>query len=141
MTVNRDPTTKSLSYQIDGGIVYVSVIGEIRGEEQRDFLQKILSDPAVPSPLKVLRDARKQVGLINPKNLPPFVSIAKSAVCKMAIVVSEDIVFGMARVFRARVGENVSVFRDFDEAHEWLLSDEPDSTPPTWFPIKRLLEG
>jgi len=90
---------------------------------------------ALPSPLKVLRDARKQVGLIGDslKDLDPFISIAKNsfmhAGSRMAIVASEDIVFGTSRVFQAHLDESVSVFRDLDEAREWLLQpSEPEET-------------
>ena len=124
-----------LSYKIDGGILYVTVIGELGGEEQRDFIREVLSDPALPSSLKVLRDARKQVGLIGDslKDLDPFISIAKNsfmhAGSRMAIVASEDIVFGTSRVFQAHLDESVSVFRDLDEAREWLLQpSEPEET-------------
>ena len=65
MNVQRDTDTKSLSYKIDGGIVYVTIIGKLRIEEQRGFTREMQSDPALPSPLRVLRDARKQVGLID----------------------------------------------------------------------------
>lgn len=119
--------TKSLSYKINGGIVYVTVIGEVGFEEQRDFVQELLSDPALPNPVKILRDTRKQVGLIGSrKNLQQMISFTKTSVlARMAIVATEDLIFGMSRVFRAHVeDETVSVFRDLDEAREWLLRDE-----------------
>ncbi len=131
MTVHRDTETKSLSYKIDGGILYEIVIGEIGVEEQCGFIREVLSDPALPSPLKVLRDAREQDGLIGDSlnDLQPIISIAKNAFMpagsRMAIVASDDLVFGMSRVFQAHLDENVSVFRDYDEAREWLLSEEP----------------
>lgn len=51
-----------LSYKIDGGIVYITVAGKIGVQEQKDFAQEWLSDPTLPSPVKILRDTRTQVG-------------------------------------------------------------------------------
>ena len=51
-----------LSYKIEDGIVYITVTGKIGVQEQKDFAQEWLSDPTLPSPLKILRDTRKQVG-------------------------------------------------------------------------------
>ena len=129
MNVERDTDTKSLSYKIDGGIVYVTVIGKLRIEEQRGFTREMQSDPALPSPLRVLRDARKQVGLIDDsaEGLQPFITIAenlKSSVpagSRMAIVASNDLVFGMSRVFQAHLDENVSVFRDYESTKVVML--------------------
>ena len=94
----------------------------------------MLSDPALPNPLKVLRDARKQVGLIGDsfKDLQPFIYIAETAGFQMAIVASEDLIFGMSRVFQAHLDESVSVFRDLDKAREWLLSEEPAEGWSEW---------
>ena len=142
MTVHRDKETKSLSYKIDGGILYEIVIGEIGVEEQCGFIREVLSDPALPSPLKVLRDAREQVGLIGDslKDLQPIISIAKNAFMpagsRMAIVASDDLVFGMSRVFQARVvTDDVKVFRRLEEAREWLLSEEPAEGWSEWLDL------
>ena len=50
---------------------------------------------------------------------------------QMAIVASENVAFGVSRVFQARVDEthDVSVFRDIDEARAWLLQpSDPEET-------------
>ena len=124
-----------LNYKIEGGILYETVKGEIRLQKQIDLVQEALADPALPSPLKVLRDARKQIGLIGDslEELQHIIDLLNRLApgTQMAIVASENVAFGMSRVFQARVHQthDVSVFRDIDEAREWLLQpSEPEET-------------
>ena len=113
-----------LSYKIDAGIVYTTVTGKIEVQEQIDFMREMVSDPALPSPLLILRDTREQTGYIrgSHRELTSFAASLPIG-AKAAIVASEEVIFGTSRMFQARVDEthNVRVFRDIDEAREWLL--------------------
>ena len=117
-----------LSYKIEDGIVYITVTGKIGVQEQKDFAREWLSDPTLPSPLKILRDTRKQVGqfggsLQSLKKIIDFATNSFPPDTRLAILASDDLIFGSSRIFQAWLDEttNVMVFRDKDEAHEWLL--------------------
>lgn len=114
-----------LSYKIDGGIVSTTVTGKVEVREQIDFIREYLSDPALPSPLLILRDSRNQTGHLEQSQQQQLIrfAIGLPIDAKLAIVASADLIFGMSRIFQARVDEthNVQVFRDIEQAHEWLL--------------------
>ncbi len=114
-----------LNYKIDGGIVSTTVTGKVEVREQIDFIREYLSDPALPSPLLILRDSRNQTGHLERSQQQQLICFATGVPidAKLAIVASEDVVFGTSRIFQALVDEtlNVQVFRDIEEAHEWLL--------------------
>ncbi len=119
-----------LSYRIDGEIVLVTATGKIGSQEQMDFIRALLSNPALPRPLKVLRDARGRTGLIgNSLQEVEKFSQAVQPDMLMAIVTNDDLVFGASRVFQATVDkpDNVHVFRCFDEAREWLLQSSSET--------------
>ena len=117
-----------LSYKVEDGIVHITVAGKIGVQEQKDFAQEWLSDPTLPSPLKILRDTRKQVGqsggsLQSLKKIIGFATTSFPPDARLAILASDDLIFGSSRIFQAWLDEitNVMVFRDKDEAREWLL--------------------
>ncbi len=114
-----------LSYKIDGGIVSTTVTGKVEVREQIDFIREYLSDPALPSPLLILRDSRNQTGHLEQSQQQQLIRFALGVTIdmKVAIVASADVIFGTSRIFQARVDEthNVQVFRDIEQARGWLL--------------------
>ena len=116
-----------LSYKIEDGIVYTTTIGRIGFQEQMNFIWGWISDPDRPNPIRVLRDDRKMAGSYEQlekvidffnKYMPPI---------RVAIVVRNDLRFGVDRVLKILVDDavhNYRVFGNIEEAHEWLLQDD-----------------
>lgn len=124
-----------ISYKIEDGIVYVTLTGKIEVQEQMQTARG-LSNSALPSPLKILRDTRKQVGTIGGslQSLKKIIGFAASTIppgTRLAIVTSNSLIFGSSRIAQAHLDEvtNIMVFRDFDEAREWLLADNSEIPP------------
>ncbi|MEM8767714.1 MAG: hypothetical protein AAGE43_09745 [Pseudomonadota bacterium] len=118
-----------LTYKIDDGIVHVAVSGLIEAEQQMAFTREWLADPALPYPIRVLRDARREVlpevGMLEMRD---SIRLAKNLPNRGAIafVVGDEMIRANARVYQALVGahHDVGIFDDPAEARHWLLETE-----------------
>ncbi len=115
-----------LTYKIDDGIVHVAVSGQIDPDQQTAFTRQWLADPALPDPIRVLRDARDEVpasaGILEMRE---SIRLAKTWPRRGAIafVVADELSRANARVYQALVGSKheVEIFEDPRLAKDWLL--------------------
>ena len=110
------------------------ITGVLTDQEMFRHKQVLLDDPDFRPDLKELSDVRGIEKLdITPDGVRQFAALdqehgRKLGEHRLAIVVSEAAVFGMARMYQTFTEENVQhvqVFRDMSEAREWL------GLPPT----------
>ena len=118
-----------LTYKIDDGIVHVAVSGQIEPDQQMAFTREWLSDPALPYPIRLLRDSRREVSAeVGLLEMRESIRLAKNWPDRGAIafVVGDDMTRANARIYQALVGEkhDVEIFEDPAEARDWLLEKE-----------------
>lgn len=120
-----------IDYQIDSarGIIYTTATGILTNDEVLAYKRRLFRDPAFHGDLVELADVRGIERLeVTPEGIGQFVQqdIADSPKLRgyrLAIVASEDFVFGMARMYQTRTSPhlpNVQVFRSMDDATAWL---------------------
>jgi len=121
----------AITYAIDPGlgVVFTKATGVLTDDELVGHKQNLLRDPAFKPGMVELSDVRGVERLeVTPEGIRRFVAQDKADAdrlrgFKLAIVVSKDVVFGMARVYEMRTEANplsVNVFRDMEEARVWL---------------------
>ena len=95
-------------------------------KENYAFTQAWLSDPDLPTPLRVCRDNRQHTPLAAEavRDLAMFnQDLEVPDDSRLAIVVAQDVQFGVARMYQAWADQSdyaVEVFRDPDDAVAWL---------------------
>lgn len=120
-----------IDYRIDSarGIVFTTATGILTNEELLAHKQRLLTDPAFHGHLVELSDVRSVERLdVTPEGIGQFVQqdardTRKLERYKLAIVATEAVVFGMARMYQTRTSKhlpNVGIFRSMDEAATWL---------------------
>ena len=128
-----------LKHHIDreAGLLIIVVEGELVFEELLSFLKAVYEDDFFPSgSLFDMRAAtssdastsqmRSLVALIEQRRRNPGPS-------RWAIVVSRDVDFGLSRMFEVfadKIPTDICVFRDIDEAKQWLAEGPTDSNNP-----------
>ncbi len=117
------------SYKIEDGIVFTKVTGEVTVEEQNEFSRTWLADPDLPSPLLVCRESvdldsltaevvKEQAKFTSTLDIPDG--------SRLALVVDEDVAYGLSRVYEARTAEldfDIEIFRYRDDAIRWLRQE------------------
>ena len=115
-----------LEYKIEHGIVFIkNTGGAVTVQQQKAFTRRWLADPDLPTPLLVCRDYHGSFAR-TPAMMREFSQFWMSVVpngTRAVLVVSGDLDFGMAKVFRGWAGSSgINVLRDRDEAIKWLRS-------------------
>jgi hypothetical protein len=89
--------------------------------------ERLLSDPAFQPGMRELSDIRAIERIaVTPEGVRAMVDYdrrAGVAAHRLALVVSQEVAFGMARMYQlvgAREDQSVGVFRSIDEAMQWL---------------------
>ncbi len=116
-----------LGYRIEDGIVYAKVTGEVSPQEQFELTRSWLADPNLPSPYLVCRDAT-DASPTTGNAIRGFVSFLSTLSIpvgsKLAMVVREDVNFGMSRMYQTLADEvknlQIRIFRTSEEAVAWL---------------------
>ncbi len=118
-----------ISYTIDSdqGVVYALVEGTFTLEEMLSTIGKVVQDPKFRKGFAVLSDHRSIVSPATTNQVQSLVRHARQfeilAGTKWAIVTTNDLSFGMMRMFSAlaeTIPMRIEVFRDYDEALAWL---------------------
>jgi hypothetical protein len=120
-----------ISYWIDSnvGIVFTTATGVLTDEELLAHKRKLTADPGFKRGMVEVSDVREVTQLdVTPEGVRSFVhqdqlDAERLRDYKLAIVVSRDVVFGMARMYQTLTEENVpnvGVFRNLEEAKVWL---------------------
>ncbi len=120
-----------ITYSIDRerNVVFTTIRGVLTDDELLDHKKRLTSDPNFKSGMVELSDAREVGELaVTAEGVGRFVTqdskdseLLKGY--KLAIVASEDVVYGMARMYQTLTEKNVPavrIFRDLDEAKAWL---------------------
>ena len=124
-----------IDYRIDTklGVIFTSANGVLTDQDLLQHKRRLLEDPQFRAGLAELSDVRNVDRLdVTPEGIRRFAQQdAADATTlgdyKLAIVASEPVVFGMARMYQARTSEalsNVMVFRTVSEARVWLAVPE-----------------
>ena len=120
-----------ISYAIDPrlGLVRTTATGVLTDEELLQHKRDLQGDPRFDASMKELSDIRGVERLdVTAEGVRRAVAMDQGQAdalgdYKLALVVSADVVFGMARMYQMMTEENiegVGVFRDIEEALEWL---------------------
>lgn len=121
----------SITYKIDerSGIILTTARGVLTEEDLINHKKSMASNPKLKPGMAELSDVRGVSRVdISPAGMKKLVAIdaAHSDLLKdyrLAIVASDDLVYGLGRMYEmmtAGNNPNVQVFRTFDEAMQWL---------------------
>ena len=121
----------TISYSIDNrlGGVFTTATGCLTDEELLEDNRKLTVDPEFRSGLIELMDARSVTDLkITPEGIEHLVmqdaaDAERLENYRLAMVVSKDAAFGLARMYETMTQHNmpnVKVFRDMNDARRWL---------------------
>ena len=117
-----------VSIDVEKNLVHRELHGRVSAEELLESIDAVVNDPDFRPGMKSLNDLR---GVIHTADTEYVMKIAQAlmgyadrlASAKVAIVVSADVVFGMMRMLQSYISDSpldVMVFKDLDEAKEWL---------------------
>lgn len=120
-----------ISYSIDKnlGAVFTTASGRLTEEELLADKQKLTADPDFSPGLVELSDIRAVTDLaITPEGVARMVmqdeeDADKLGSHKLAIVVSKEVAFGLGRMYESMTQNNmpnVQIFREMEEARDWL---------------------
>lgn len=107
-------------------LVYVSGTGDIAAGELLNHLNELSSDDRYKAPMKKLVDYRRARPMSPPiEEIESFANEMSRLEEffideKLAVVVQDDLSFGITRVFMALSKLESNVFREFDAALQWL---------------------
>ncbi len=121
----------AITYRIDRalGLVHTTATGTLTDEDLADHKRALLRDPDFKPGMKELSDVRAveqlQVTVDGVRRLVALDKVQSADLVdyQLAIVVSADLVFGMARMYETLTEDSVQdvgVFRDMEEAKAWL---------------------
>jgi hypothetical protein len=119
-----------ISYRIDKDLGLLTVVGSgtVTDEDISACKDSLKSEPELRHVTRDLTDFRGTSFTISPKGLPSLAKLHESALAdaaetRCAVVVSNDLQYGLVRVYAqcvARLGHEVAPFRTMAEAREWL---------------------
>lgn len=121
-----------VDYRIDSErrIVFSTGAGAITVQEILAYQKRLGADPAFSSDFSQLFDYRE--ALADQLRTTDIQGLAEtdvfSSTSRRAFVVSQDVTFGLARMFEMfrDSTQHIMVFRDMDEARQWLGLDESE---------------
>jgi hypothetical protein len=117
-----------VTYRVQNDVVEMSLNGESTPDEVIQTFNHAAEDPATPGQFVLLVDVRKSTTLASrptadiirvAEYLGPF----QDRVKRCAVLATENVHFGLSRlgaVYSETAGVMTSVFRDREEALEWL---------------------
>jgi hypothetical protein len=121
-----------VTYRVQNDVVEMSLNGESTPDEVIQTFNHAAEDPATPGQFVLLVDVRKSTTLASrptadiirvAEYLGPF----QDRVKRCAVLATENVHFGLSRlgaVYSETAGVMTSVFRDREEALEWLHRGE-----------------
>jgi hypothetical protein len=118
-----------ISYRIDAErrLVVTTAHGVLTDEDILNLKNRLAADADFQAGMRELSDVRSvtdlQVTSAGVQKMVSLDSLSHLDGYKLAIVASENVVFGMARMYQSLTQRNllhVNVFRDYDAAVRWL---------------------
>jgi hypothetical protein len=123
-----------LSYHIDEarGLLSLKGSGSITADDIDAYVEEVLEDPRQAYVTQELADFRDAEFSVTPDRVVKLAALDRKRLSRMkivrrAIVVSNDLQYGLARMygqFLAPSGQEVRPFHDIDEARRWLETGE-----------------
>src|SRR5262249_24842211 len=122
----------SVTYRINDDVVEMTLNGTSTPDDVIKEFHKALEDSATPEEFVLLLDVRNSTSLaMRPTaeiiRVAEYLGPFQDRVKRCAVVATENIHFGLSRlgaVYSETAGVMTSVFRDKDEAVNWLHSGE-----------------
>jgi hypothetical protein len=121
-----------VTYQIDPSrkLIHTRCIGDVTPEEIAQHFRELEQDPARPDRLNVLLDLREETSLPEIQDLREVKyqlnkSLRTVRFSACAVVVCDEALFGMMRMFGVFTAEHfdvVEVFRAITDAEAWLAT-------------------
>ena len=124
-----------MRYDFDSrGFVRISVSPDPDPDEEIESYLGMLSDPRFHPGIAILLDNRARRGEGDSEHVRRMAGLARKSSerlegCRCAIVVSNDVEFGMARMYELMASGDpltVRVFRDMEEAESWLTCHDEE---------------
>ncbi len=121
-----------VTYRINEDVVEMTLDGTSTPDEVIQTFHKALEDENTPEEFVLLMDVRNSTSLAT-RPTPEIIRVAEylgpfqDRVKRCAVLATENIHFGLSRlgaVYSETAGVMTSVFRDKDEALNWLRSGE-----------------
>ncbi len=111
----------------DGGIAHLIVEGELTLDEAIIAVRELYEDASFTEPTRLLWDLRAAQVMLSNTEIERFVNFIRinrtQGRGRAAVVADDDLSFGLSRVYDGLsydIPVNVEVFRDFDDAINWL---------------------
>lgn len=120
-----------ITYEInkEQGVIYTTATGSLDDTDIAAFKQKLTSDPDYRPGMKELSDVRGVDEFrVTAAGISRFAGMDEDSEDmvkehRLAIIATEDVIFGMARMYQFQTEKskpNVQIFRDLQQAREWL---------------------
>jgi hypothetical protein len=126
VTVNLDPDT---------GIAHYSATGDVTRENVISVIGQVYVDPTFRAPWHSIWDLSGAKPVFTAAELREVVAYVRDHrpedAGKVAIVATEDLAFGMSRmyeIFSSDLNVETQVFRDLEPARQWLLRGESETS-------------
>ena len=129
------PDTWSVKVDESTGIPVVTICGKVTVNDFVRFLSATGNMPGYWSHDKYLWDMRHVTEFPSTSEIRIYANVARSEPTlsgRIAIVVDQDVHFGLVRMFEMlseQPGVERRVFRDYDQAQTWLLSSGSPENP------------
>jgi hypothetical protein len=115
----------------DANVVTVTAVGSVTKEEDLDCFRTLFVDAAYRPGMGLLLDYRKRQSVATTDEVKQYVEAGATlrerfGDSRCAVVVSEDVAFGMARMHSMLAEENsipTNAFRDIEAAMRWLTGE------------------
>ena len=126
-----------ISYELDRAarIVRITAHGDVSFPEEKECLDAFLADSTHQPGFRILLDDRERMPAASSAHVKAMASLFELnrqaiGAARLAIVVAKDVSFGLARMFSMLTDNSLvetRVFRDIDEAEQWLDPNSDDS--------------
>lgn len=119
----------AVRYSFAGRLVRLELVGTYTLDEILRVFETALSDPAFPQDGRLLLDTTGSTGLATKsehdvrRGVDLFAARAQHVANRCAVLTSAPATYGLGRmsaVFGERLGLEIAVFKDTDEASAWL---------------------
>ena len=135
-----------VSYKVDreNGFILTVASGIVVGEEMIAHVAELSVEPDLPKPLRELWDGRRIERFdVTSEQTRQILEVAKEAADRfgnayIATVAARNSVYGMARMLQAFAANSpftFEVFRDIEQARNWLEESRDRTEPPDDFPF------
>lgn len=117
-----------VSYDAEKKVLWRTISGDVTLEELIASISESLNRPDFPAGLKSLLDFRAVTSFGHPSDVQKYTHLIsqhkdKLAGIRVAVVVANDVSYGLTRMLQAHIDRlplELRVFRDMGKARDWL---------------------